>query len=457
MIRYYKNGNGYDIHLGKDFKNFQKELYEICELPNKNIYLKRNDILNKQIIADIGKAFPNSKISVQLWNDEDEQLLYNEEETKILVNHVNWLMGKNIEVDFYEDIKSKTPFKLDEILNANRQLDDVVSKINKQKNKDGQTLSQLEKFACVYAYVRDRFVYKKEGKEENPELSRKLISVLNGDRVVCVGISKTLEYLCRKLEIPCKCLPCKMGKTEYENHLICFLKIDDKKYGVSGFYFSDPTNDDYSWQITKQMDYEMNNALFTYQDLGKHLIKIDNIYNMTHEYEEQFFTQIKLANSIDGLSKEYEKIFKILIETISHDIKLKLNSSIKSTIDLLKYMESINKKAKKIGLKTDLGSDYQLSGCDHYFNVLIGKHDIANLSLEEIKDLIDNELKSFEVLKELIDGCTDILSSVLISSYENSVKMSREIQINEVVKSMGTVVLDSVMINALQDCLDNSF
>ena len=61
--------------------------------------------------------------------------------------------------------------------------------------------SPFEKYLIIYRYVTS-FVYKEN--KEHPPLARKLISVMSGNDIVCVGYSKLLEYLCKEVGIGCE-------------------------------------------------------------------------------------------------------------------------------------------------------------------------------------------------------------------------------------------------------------
>lgn len=119
---------------------------------------------------------------------------------------------------------------------ANNMITNWADSIKKMR-VDGRELSQLEKFFMAYNIVAS-FEYN-ESKDDRFE-SRSLISILTGDKIVCVGYAALLSELCRQLGIECITQMVKIDSSETLNHANCKVRIKDEIYDVDGIFYSDP-------------------------------------------------------------------------------------------------------------------------------------------------------------------------------------------------------------------------
>ena len=124
----------------------------------------------------------------------------------------------------------------DELLSAMAKGRLIVDKI---KNSNA---SPFEKYLMIYRYVSSRpYVLN----EETPGRTRDLISVLNGDDIVCAGYANLLKWLCDEVGIKCeiqtvKCVQNDGSVTWHANNRVF---LEDSKYDIHGWYFSDATLD----------------------------------------------------------------------------------------------------------------------------------------------------------------------------------------------------------------------
>ena len=165
--------------------------------------------------------------------------LYNEEETIILANNVDYVFEK-----YGKFLTFDENYTVDEAISASRQINEIVDEINNSKINN-QPLSPFEKFAFAYRFVTDR-IYKPENKNDDLSVSRSPISVLNGDKIVCTGFANLLAIILNKLGIPCteQCIIIyDHTSKEYGNHATCLVRLVDPKYNIDGIYYSDPTAD----------------------------------------------------------------------------------------------------------------------------------------------------------------------------------------------------------------------
>ena len=172
------------------------------------------------------------------WNDrvvEDstrDYLMFSREETQIFVYNYNYLKTK-----FGTEMFINHEFTVEMAINATNKVNQWVEEIN-NASVNNEPLSPFEKYLYAYQIV-SKFVYKKYSPDEGwSRNSRDLISVLNSDYIVCSGYAKLLSEICKKLGIQCDC-------QMLNDHQICTIDLDDKKYHISGRFLSDPTRGTY--------------------------------------------------------------------------------------------------------------------------------------------------------------------------------------------------------------------
>ena len=120
---------------------------------------------------------------------------------------------------------------------ASRKINTVVRDITEARI-DGKPLSNYEKFLWAYQFVTDR-VYTEEGTNQDPSISRNLVSVLSSDKIVCVGFASMLCTILTRLGIPCAYqseISFDPSANIYVNHATCAIRIDDAIYIKHGIY-----------------------------------------------------------------------------------------------------------------------------------------------------------------------------------------------------------------------------
>lgn len=170
------------------------------------------------------------------------------------INSINWNIennkGKKIIIDlpisyfdssFFKNIsdlnaiefesRNGRRYKPNDILMINNKLIDMTSNIN------NSILSPFEKFISIYSFVVNYKFYK-QGNDKYPDIGRSPYLFLNDDYINCVGICQFLCILCRQIGINITMLADELNK-----HAICYFYIKDEKYGIDGYFYTDPTND----------------------------------------------------------------------------------------------------------------------------------------------------------------------------------------------------------------------
>lgn len=130
----------------------------------------------------------------------------------------------------------------EDFLKEEEKLDSLVEPIKKAN------LSPYEKFIAAYNVAKNFKEYKEN--EKSPSDSRKIRKILNNDYMVCVGYAKLLQTLLERLDISsmnigvkAETSPAYSEKMELGGHARLLVYLKDDKYGIDGYYVSDPTWD----------------------------------------------------------------------------------------------------------------------------------------------------------------------------------------------------------------------
>ena len=143
---------------------------------------------------------------------------------------------KNVNLSRYESIGLKVAIPeldddigLKDLYSLSCKLKEIADEINKLN------LTDMEKAMYAYDLVKKR-IYKESS--EDTRLSRSTDKVLDGDYIVCVGYARIFNALLSFLNIDSQIV-----FSSKEKHARSLAYIDDKKYGITGFFVFDPTWD----------------------------------------------------------------------------------------------------------------------------------------------------------------------------------------------------------------------
>ena len=246
--------------------------------------------------------------------------------TKILTND-NYL-NKNIDIKLEWDI-----FPIKEYIRFEKFLYQMI--------KPTKKLSPFEKYIYIYNTVKQYKQYK-----ESPDdklASRELYSILENEYMVCTGYYHLLEDLLNKVGIPIIYRFVEID-TSYdekdENEIISsvrkghsrgYVYIKDQKYGIDGFYVTDPT-----WDNNLEKDL-YNHLLLTSSEETN-----TSRYNYFSTSTYGYFQELVNINSLEEL---YQKINFYLDRNLRKNLKEILNDLI---IPLKKldpiFIENLEKK-----------------------------------------------------------------------------------------------------------------
>lgn len=280
-----------------------KELFASNPSNEYAIVMDKSLSLNKELMEFLAKNSSKNVFYIRENNSSSETTLYDEKETRILADNVNFLRDK-----YNKDIQFEDGSTIEHALDASRKINEFVEHVNKVK-EDGTTLSPLEKYICAYQFVSS-FMYKSENEEkENYLTSRNLVSILTGDKIVCEGYAAMLKEICTRLDIPCEIqyLNFKDSNIGHANNLV---KINDDKYNVhDSIYYADACWDSKSTKNGKIIPNTFIYAFMDYSDMTKIEPNIQNIlykYSNYSVYGNLLPTQQKIIK----LKKEYKEKYE---------------------------------------------------------------------------------------------------------------------------------------------------
>ena len=263
-------------------------------------------------------------------------------------------------------------YKPNDILIINNKLKNLINNI-----KDS-LLSPFEKFISVYSFVTNYKLYKL-GDEKYFDIGRSPYLFLNDEYINCVGICQLLCILCRQIGIKIT-----MFAEEEKEHAICYFYIQDDKYGIDGYFSTDPTND------TKSEDNSENR----YHNMMKRI-------TFNNGFEKFLNSNIQLSypkNIIDiSLFSKYVSFLK------TNNFYVENNPN---PIDLLySFQDEYRKKLNYIGY-------------DVVYNAILHVENLGYIpSLNDNKDNLKNLLFIQEVKERILMRES---TSDLIESFANS-------------------------------------
>ena len=395
-----------------------KELFASNPSNEYAIVMDKSLSLNKELMEFLAKNSSKNVFYIRENNSSSETTLYDEKETQIFIDNVNLIRKK-----YQKDIKLEDGSTAEQALDASRRINKFVEHINKVK-EDGTSLSPLEKYICAYQFVSS-FMYKSENEEkENYLTSRNLVSILTGDKIVCVGYAAMLKEICTRLDIPCEiqCFKFKDSDTGHANNLV---KINDDKYNIHTIYYADACWD--SKRVTDKKQDIPNTLIYSFMDFAD-ILKIHptlvnddkNIYKNICLYAG--LLSVDLDNKYKKCQEEYAE---------KYDGEDKLKKSVQSEIDERKpqYLAKIDNLLKDYPIEKDKSHDKELSA---YQKLTLECFIILPLLENEDEQKIKNDLLWFirqeanlskEILKEYL---IEILDKSLVTQVEKEMRDKRK-------------------------------
>ena len=255
--------------------------------------------------------------------------------------------------------------------------------INNIKNS---TLSPFEKFISIYSFVTNYKSYK-SGDNNYFDIGRSPYLFLNDDYINCVGICQFLCILCRQVGINIT-----MFSDEDKEHAICYFYIKDDKYGIDGYFSTDPTNDTKS-DVNLESKYH-------------NMIKRITVNN---DFEKFLNNNIQLSYPKDMVDISLFSKYISFLKTNNNFIE----ENNKSSIDLISsFRDKYRNKQNYISY-------------DVVYNAIFEVENLGYIpAIKENKDMLKNLLFILEVKEKILMGeSTDDLISSFASSSTNKKKV----------------------------------
>ena len=337
-----KNQSGYD------------NTYSIISFNPSNLIIDRflsdaeiNDVINeyttKITFTDKGLGCFNKIINnLEKLNIDTEVTIMLKDKNKfnkmIFSNYPNY---KNIKINMFS--KEMT---LDEYFSYEKLLYQMV--------ESAKEFSPFEKY--VYAYNITKLFKEYKDHQTDEEASRDLYRILDNEFMVCAGYANLLCDLLDKLGIENHYLVEAVYTKEKKSwHARTYSHIADEKYGIDGFYRSDPTWDSKIENYIPGVEYDMYNHIAMtekeatnsktplYVDL-ENSYELFNISSMEEFYHKINFMQNKTYMNLEGLCRDIIYRLESLDKRYVEYLKLKYNF-----IDQNNWPNNLNELVRDLG------------------------------------------------------------------------------------------------------------
>lgn len=265
--------------------------------------------------------------------------------------------------EFFQTTKysdTKTCWNLEQVIDANNEIDKVVRKIQDLK------LSQYETMVYIHKYLTQNYGYGFNGSKRSikkgtrkSEKSYSIIAAINNKTTICAGYASMTKAIVDRLNMPG--LICKFQVAscwEYKRHMeyVCghalnLVSIEDSKYNISGSYLNDATWD----SKTKNQPRGRGYTFFMYPVTDMTKLKHTCLLNLAGgsrviNYPESFFDSDNIPENgrdctpipYDAFEKAVKRVYSLesdfcrnndAEQTATEDIQLSLKRAWDSRTD----------------------------------------------------------------------------------------------------------------------------
>ena len=291
IVEYLSNGGDpskIDVSKVDCYEDFFDEIDNICKKRNVETPIKFNYTYDYKNIDDFKNKISNLKTKKEI-------VLFNlgligsnhEFEISKEIDYLNQLKdeGYKIYFQYKNDMEDSKIIDLNTIIDSEKFLNMIVDDI-KSRN-----LSPFEQYLLVFQLVRNFKDYKEECAGESLSESRGLYRILNNDYIVCAGYTELLVTLCERLGINAK-LEKLISKSV--PHARPYFHLIDEKYGIDGFYISEPT-----WIGRGSLNNLLSCPIMTTEDAAKNDVSKRYDYVLQVKSIEEFELVDYLSSKVD--------------------------------------------------------------------------------------------------------------------------------------------------------------
>lgn len=175
----------------------------------------------------------------------------------------------------------------------NKCLDTMEYIITSAETIKKYNMSPIEIAMYLYNIVRNR-VYKEVEKGEDYLDSRDLSSVVNGDKIVCVGYASIYDELLKYFGFKCNTVYLENTKNFKQGHARNRVYIKDEKYGIDGVYYFDTTYD-------SRNENDINEYLHSFLYFAKTRMEFDKLEHYRYIDLNMPYYSPKVADDINKL------------------------------------------------------------------------------------------------------------------------------------------------------------
>ena len=193
-----------------------------------------------------------------------QRIEYNFDTTKLLklwdLNYELQKLGMTGSIKFNEFFKTtkytdlKTCWNLEQVIDANNEIDKVVTKIQTLKLSPYEAMVYIHKYLTQnygYGFNGGRIADKKDTRKS--ENNRSIVAAIRNKQTICSGYASMTKAIVDRLKMPrltCEYLNTAAWKIPKDKdpeflsgHALNLVTIDDSKYNINGSYLNDATWD----------------------------------------------------------------------------------------------------------------------------------------------------------------------------------------------------------------------
>ena len=248
-----------NIMLNRNFHNIKPMIDRLISENNKTIKLdlefNENHNPNKDrfelsylrgFLEALNKHYPNVNFEYNITYVKHNDFAIDSNKCKKLEEINNYLIDNyNCELLVRRENEVDRSFSFQSVINANRQIDDIVNKV-KEAKKSFPDISIFEQFMILYEEVTD-FIYKEEERYDQLNASH-WISVINSDTIVCTGYASLMQELTKRIFNEKDVLVLENDVDVFDKrrdelisaHANNVIFLKDDKYGINGLFYLDP-------------------------------------------------------------------------------------------------------------------------------------------------------------------------------------------------------------------------
>ena len=290
--------------------------------------------------------------------------------------------------------------------------------------------SPFEKYLMIYRYVSQRRYI---SNEETQGKTRDIISILNGDDIVCAGYANLLKWICNEVGIECETQDVNVGTEAHRNNRVY---IKDDKYGLDGWFYADATWDSHGYENSQRYSF----CLVPIDDV-KH-IKRNLSFSNSRDSLGVFYGNAKEFVNVQGFTSRSYYISDKYVEKLGiHETmsEKEAREAFDSAIDVIERImnrNSIGKYIFNVDNSSIISSVHNIGGI-HKYIVLYLSGVFSEEELEQI--MIQTDQEYGKKLKEDYDNQRLLRQNSDLRNFDYITKMNIENREEDILDAENTI------------------